>query len=36
MSEPVLTLEKVNAYYGRGQVLHDVSFEMGREPVAVI
>ena len=36
MSELVLTLEKVNAYYGRGHVLHDVSFEMGREPVAVI
>jgi branched-chain amino acid transport system ATP-binding protein len=36
MSELVLTLEKVNAYYGRGQVLHDVSFEMGREPIAVI
>ena len=36
MSEPVLTLEKINAYYGRGQVLHDVGFEMGREPVAVI
>jgi branched-chain amino acid transport system ATP-binding protein len=36
MSEPVLTLEKVNAYYGRGRVLHDVSFELGDEPVAVI
>jgi branched-chain amino acid transport system ATP-binding protein len=36
MSEPVLILQKVNAYYGRGRVLHDVSFEMGREPVAVI
>jgi branched-chain amino acid transport system ATP-binding protein len=36
MSEPVLTLEKVNAYYGRGRVLQDVSFEMGREPIAVI
>jgi branched-chain amino acid transport system ATP-binding protein len=36
MSEPVLSFEKVNAYYGRGRVLHDVSFEMGREPVAVI
>jgi branched-chain amino acid transport system ATP-binding protein len=36
MSEPVLALEKVNAYYGRGRVLHDVSFEMGREPVALI
>jgi branched-chain amino acid transport system ATP-binding protein len=36
MSEPVLVLENVNAYYGRGQVLHDVGFEMGREPVAVV
>ena len=36
MTEPVLTLESVNAYYGRGRVLHDVGFEMGREPVAVI
>jgi branched-chain amino acid transport system ATP-binding protein len=36
MSEPVLVLEKVNAYYGRGHVLQDVSLEMGREPVAVI
>jgi branched-chain amino acid transport system ATP-binding protein len=36
MSDPFLFLEKVNAYYGRGHVLQDVSFEMGREPVAVI
>jgi len=36
MSEPVLAVEKINAYYGRGRVLHDVSFEMGRDPVAVI
>jgi branched-chain amino acid transport system ATP-binding protein len=36
MSEQILILEKVNAYYGPGRVLHDVSFEMGREPVAVI
>jgi branched-chain amino acid transport system ATP-binding protein len=36
MSEPVLVLDKVNAYYGPGRVLHDVSFEMGREPVALI
>ena len=36
MSEPVLALERVNAYYGRGRVLHDVSFEMGREPIAVV
>jgi branched-chain amino acid transport system ATP-binding protein len=36
MSEPVLALEKVNAYYGRARVLHDVTFEVGEEPVAVI
>jgi branched-chain amino acid transport system ATP-binding protein len=36
MSEPVLALENVSAYYGRGQVLHGVGFEMSREPVAVI
>jgi branched-chain amino acid transport system ATP-binding protein len=36
MSEPVLALKNVNAYYGRARVLHDVSFEVGREPVAVI
>ena len=36
MSDPVFILDKVNAYYGRGRVLHDVSFEMGREPVALI
>jgi branched-chain amino acid transport system ATP-binding protein len=36
MSEPALVLEKVNAYYGRARVLHDVSFELGGEPVAVI
>jgi branched-chain amino acid transport system ATP-binding protein len=36
MSEAVLVLDKVNAYYGPGRVLHDVSFEMGREPVALI
>jgi branched-chain amino acid transport system ATP-binding protein len=36
MSDPVFTLDKVNAYYGRARVLHDVGFEMGREPVALI
>ena len=36
MSEPFLSVTGLNAFYGRGQVLHDVSFEMGREPVAVI
>ena len=36
MSEPLLSVTGLNAFYGRAQVLHDVSFEMGREPVAVI
>jgi branched-chain amino acid transport system ATP-binding protein len=36
MGEPALVLEKVNAYYGRARVLHDVSFDVGGEPVAVI
>jgi branched-chain amino acid transport system ATP-binding protein len=36
MSDPVFILDKVNAYYGRARVLHDVSFEFGREPVALI
>ena len=36
MSDPVLVLEQVSAYYGRAQVLHGVSFAVGREPVAVI
>ena len=36
MSDPVFILDKVNAYYGRAHILHDVSFELGAEPVAVI
>jgi branched-chain amino acid transport system ATP-binding protein len=36
MSEPVLVIENLSAWYGRAQVLHDVSFTMGAEPVAVI
>jgi branched-chain amino acid transport system ATP-binding protein len=35
-SEPFLAVRKLNAFYGRAQILHDLSFEMGREPVAVI
>ena len=35
-SEPFLAVKNLNAFYGRAQILHDVSFEMGREPVAVI
>jgi branched-chain amino acid transport system ATP-binding protein len=34
--EPLLAVRDLNAYYGRARILHDVSFEMGREPVAII
>jgi branched-chain amino acid transport system ATP-binding protein len=36
MAEPLLRVEGLNAHYGRAHVLHDVSFEVGDEPVAVI
>ena len=36
MAEPLLVLRDVEAFYGRAQVLHGVSFELGAEPVAVI
>jgi branched-chain amino acid transport system ATP-binding protein len=36
MSETLLSVNGLNAFYGRAHVLNDVSFEMGREPVAVI
>ena len=36
MAEPLLAVSGLNAFYGRGQILHDVSFELGAEPVAVI
>jgi branched-chain amino acid transport system ATP-binding protein len=36
MSKPLLSVNGLNAFYGRAHVLNDVSFEMGREPVAVI
>jgi branched-chain amino acid transport system ATP-binding protein len=35
-SEPFLAVRNLNALYGRARILHDVSFEMSREPVAVI
>ena len=35
-SEPFFAVKNLNAFYGRAQILHDVSFEMGSEPVAVI
>ncbi len=36
MSEPLLTIEGLNAFYGPAHVLHNVSLEMGSEPVAII
>jgi len=36
MSEALLTVEGLNAFYGPSHVLHDVSFAMGDEPVAII
>ena len=36
MPEPLLAIRDLNAYYGRARILHDVSFEMGQEPVAII
>jgi branched-chain amino acid transport system ATP-binding protein len=35
-SEPFLSVRNLNAFYGRAQILHDVSFDMGQEPVAII
>ena len=36
MAEPLLVVEGLSAFYGRAQILHDVSFELGAQPVAVI
>jgi branched-chain amino acid transport system ATP-binding protein len=36
MAEPLLAVRDLEAFYGRAQILHGVSFEMGVEPVAVI
>ena len=36
MSEALLTVEGLNAFYGPAQVLRDVSFAMGDEPIAII
>jgi branched-chain amino acid transport system ATP-binding protein len=33
---PLLAVENLNAYYGQARALEDVSFEIGREAVAVI
>jgi branched-chain amino acid transport system ATP-binding protein len=36
MSEPLLVVENLDAYYGTAHVLEDVSLTMGAEPVALI
>ena len=36
MTEPLLDVEGLNAFYGRAHVLHDVAFELGDESVAII
>jgi branched-chain amino acid transport system ATP-binding protein len=36
MSDPLLRVEGLNAFYAGAQILRDVAFEMGHEPVAVI
>jgi branched-chain amino acid transport system ATP-binding protein len=36
MSEALLTIEGLNAFYGPAHVLRDVSFSMGDEPVAIV
>jgi branched-chain amino acid transport system ATP-binding protein len=36
VAEPLLSVRHLDAFYGRAQILHGVSFEMGVEPVAVI
>jgi branched-chain amino acid transport system ATP-binding protein len=36
VAEPLLEVRNLNAFYGRAQILHDVSFELGAEPVSVI
>jgi branched-chain amino acid transport system ATP-binding protein len=36
MSEPLLEIEGLSAFYGRAQILHDVAFSMGEESVAIV
>jgi branched-chain amino acid transport system ATP-binding protein len=36
MSEPLLAVEHLDAYYGSAHILQDVEFEVGAEPVAII
>jgi branched-chain amino acid transport system ATP-binding protein len=36
MSEALLTVEGLNAHYGRARILTDVSFELGEQAVAIV
>ncbi len=36
MAEPLLAIDGLNAYFGSAHVLHDVSFSMGEEPLAIV
>src|SRR5829696_1334292 len=36
MPDALLTVEGLNAFYGPAHVLHDVSFEIGDEPIAIV
>ncbi len=36
MTEPLLAVEHLDAYYGPAHILQDVAFEVGAEPVAII
>src|SRR5262249_11916889 len=36
MAEPILIVDELSAFYGGAQALEDVSFQMGRESIAII
>jgi branched-chain amino acid transport system ATP-binding protein len=36
VAEPLLAVDGLNAFYGRAHILHDLSFEVRDEPVAII
>jgi branched-chain amino acid transport system ATP-binding protein len=36
MPEPLLAVERLSAFYGRARILHDVSFTMGEESIAIV
>src|SRR5437763_16881845 len=35
-SQPLLVVDNLNAYYGPAHVLHEVSFELGEQAVAIV